>query len=219
MSCQYGDMPHESINGYDFGQCTAYAAWVIRTYFGHPDFPNGLSGDFGNAWTWAAAARASGLEVSNTPVAGTIACLQANCDGADSYGHVAAVDSVSGGSIQVSDYNFNVGTGTLRYNCHTLSADCSAGIDFIHFGAPASPPPPTTNPSPPPPGQKTTTTTPGGSAAIPLLFLGGSAALTAYLLHRDTALRSTVHGWVNRAEEWGKKEEHRVESAFHKGKS
>jgi surface antigen len=80
-------------NGYAYGYCTYYVASPPQ----HP-------GNWGNANAWYYNAQASGFSVGSAPVPGAIAWT-----GAGYYGHVAYVESVSGGMVTVSEMNFNGG--------------------------------------------------------------------------------------------------------------
>ncbi len=80
-------------NGYAYGYCTYYVA-------GRRSIPS----NWGNANQWYYNAQASGFKVGSTPVPGAIAWT-----GAGYYGHVAYVESVSGGNVTVSEMNFNGG--------------------------------------------------------------------------------------------------------------
>lgn len=89
-------------NGYDFGWCTWHAA-NRRMQAGSP-VPTNL----GNAVTWASRARAAGMTVSDTPIAGAVIWHDQSVSGyvAGGLGHVAYVESVNpDGSIIVSDMN------------------------------------------------------------------------------------------------------------------
>ena len=78
-------------NGYSFGYCTYYVA-----------SRRSVPSNWGNANAWYYAAQASGFSVGSTPVPGAIAWT-----GAGYYGHVAYVESVSGGMVTISEMNFN----------------------------------------------------------------------------------------------------------------
>jgi surface antigen len=80
-----------SANGYAFGYCTWYVA-----------NRRSVPGNWGNANQWYYNAQASGFSVGSTPVPGAIAWT-----GAGYYGHVAYVESVSGGNVTISEMNFN----------------------------------------------------------------------------------------------------------------
>ena len=91
-------------NGYAFGYCTYYVA-------GRRAIP----GFWGDARNWYYNAQASGFSVGSNPVPGAIAWT-----GAGYYGHVAYVESVSGGNVTVSEMNFNGGWN--RVSSRTVSA-------------------------------------------------------------------------------------------------
>jgi surface antigen len=86
-------------NGYAFGYCTYYVA-TRRS----------IPSNWGNANNWYYAAQASGFSVGTVPVPGAIAWT-----GAGYYGHVAYVESVSGGNVTVSEMNFNGGWDRVSY--------------------------------------------------------------------------------------------------------
>jgi surface antigen len=82
-----------SANGYAFGYCTYYVATRRN-----------VPSNWGNANAWYYNAQASGFSVGSTPIPGAIAW-----SGSGYYGHVAYVESVSGGSVTVSEMNYNGG--------------------------------------------------------------------------------------------------------------
>jgi surface antigen len=86
-------------NGYAYGYCTYYVASrrSVPSYWG-------------NASAWYYNAQASGFGVGSTPVPGAIAW-----SGTGYYGHVAYVESVSGGSVTVSEMNYNGGWNRVSY--------------------------------------------------------------------------------------------------------
>ena len=89
-------------NGYDWGWCTWHAA-NRRIETGNP-IPRNL----GNANTWSVRAAASGMAVSDVPVAGAVLWHDQSVAGyvAGGLGHVAYVEAVNAdGSILVSDMN------------------------------------------------------------------------------------------------------------------
>lgn len=93
-------------NGYAYGYCTYYVA-------GRRSIP----GFWGDARNWYYNAQASGFSVGSTPVAGAIAWT-----GAGYYGHVAYVESVSGGSVTVSEMNFNGAWNRVTYRTTSASS-------------------------------------------------------------------------------------------------
>ncbi|HSX03039.1 MAG TPA: LysM peptidoglycan-binding domain-containing protein [Candidatus Saccharimonadia bacterium] len=78
-------------NGYSFGYCTYYVA-----------SRRSVPSNWGDANKWYTNAQASGFSVGATPVPGAIAWT-----GVGYAGHVAYVESVSGGMVTVSEMNFN----------------------------------------------------------------------------------------------------------------
>jgi surface antigen len=91
-------------NGYSYGYCTYYVA-----------SRRSVPSNWGNANAWYYNAQASGFSVGSTPVPGAIAWT-----GAGYFGHVAYVESVSGGMVTVSEMNFNGGWN--RVSSRTVSA-------------------------------------------------------------------------------------------------
>jgi surface antigen len=81
---------------YPGGWCTWYAWYRAPALTG-----------LGNAWQWAANARARGLPVSSVPQVGATAVFQPGVQGAGGGGHVAHVEAVLGGGwLLVSEMNF-----------------------------------------------------------------------------------------------------------------
>lgn len=78
----------------------------------------------GNAWQWYGNAQAYGRSVGRTPVPGSIMVTWES-----GYGHVAYVESVSGGSFTVSEMNY-VGFG--RVSQRTITTSSVPLIGFIY---------------------------------------------------------------------------------------
>ena len=76
---------------------------------------------WGNASNWGNAARSLGISVNNTPAVGAIVWW--------SYGHVAWVEAVNGGSVTIEEYNNPAGSG--NYKRRTISASNPTG--YIHI--------------------------------------------------------------------------------------
>jgi LysM repeat protein len=97
----WGSSALYGFNGYDYGNCT----WYVATQISVP-------GNWGNAATWAAGARAAGWHVSSTPTVGAIAQTPYAAGG---LGHVAIVDAVSddGTQIFIRDMNGINGFGRV----------------------------------------------------------------------------------------------------------
>jgi len=84
-------------------QCVSYTAWKVFQKNGYMPYWGG----FGNANQWPANARASNIPTGNSPRVGSVGVIMAG-----SVGHVAWVEAVnSNGTIDVSQYNYEVGTG------------------------------------------------------------------------------------------------------------
>ncbi len=87
-------------NTYYTGNCTAYA-YDRRVELGLP-----VSASWGNAATWARAASAAGLRVSNAPSVGAIV------QNGGGYGHVAIVERIlPNGDLELSEMNAYVSGG------------------------------------------------------------------------------------------------------------
>ena len=86
------------VNGYTAGYCT----WYVKER--RPD----IGGFWGNANQWVASAQANGYTVGSEPRAGAIGVSFLGA-----YGHVVYVESVSSGSIVISDMNGVAGFGAV----------------------------------------------------------------------------------------------------------
>ncbi|KAJ2720820.1 hypothetical protein GGI07_004386, partial [Coemansia sp. Benny D115] len=103
-------------------QCTSFAAWRINSRLGIK-FHNYYKGpNWGNANTWDDAARKTNVLINSNPVPGCIA--QTN---AGTYGHVAWVTKVSGGSVTIEEYNHQVREG---YSTRTVP---KSSFSYIHI--------------------------------------------------------------------------------------
>ncbi|KAJ2398939.1 hypothetical protein GGI23_002950 [Coemansia sp. RSA 2559] len=103
-------------------QCTSFVAWRINSRLG-VKFNNYYKGpNWGDAKTWSAAARKTGVPINNKPVAGCVAQTTAG-----KYGHVAWVAKVSGSQVTVEEYNHG---GTRKYNTRTVPA---SSFNYIHL--------------------------------------------------------------------------------------
>lgn len=112
---------------YGYRNCTDFVAWKLDTANGFR-----VASNYGHAKTWGDVNR----KITNTtPAPGSVAWSNAG-----TYGHVAWVESVSGNTITVQDYN-KAGTGA--YARRTVNKNEFTG--FIHFKdlgtASATPPP------------------------------------------------------------------------------
>ena len=79
------------INGYPYGYCTYYVATR-----------RAVPASWGNAGQWLNSANRAGYSTGSTPVAGAILVTRESW-----WGHVAFVESVSGGSFTVAEMNYN----------------------------------------------------------------------------------------------------------------
>lgn len=100
-------------------ECVSYTAWKVQQRHGYMPYWGGR----GNANEWPANARAAGIRTGSTPRVGSVAVMSGGY-----YGHVAWVESVSGGTITVSQYNWGV---RGEYTEMTVSA--SAFDTYIYF--------------------------------------------------------------------------------------
>ncbi len=100
-------------------ECVSYTAFRVAASGRHMPYWGGS----GNANQWPGDARAAGIPVDGNPRPGDVAISLAG-----PVGHAMYVESVSGGSIHVSQYNFGSVPG--MYSEMTIS---SGGLYFIHF--------------------------------------------------------------------------------------
>lgn len=113
-------------NRYAYGNCTYYV-YDRRAAIGRP-----IGSFWGNAATWASAARASGYRVDNIPEPGAVAQWNAYAGAWIGYaGHVAIVETVNGdGTVTISEMNNGAYGGFNVVNRRTISAgDVSS---YIH---------------------------------------------------------------------------------------
>lgn len=113
-------------NRYAYGNCTYYV-YDRRAAIGRP-----IGSFWGNAATWAAAARASGYVVNNTPAPGAVAHWNAYSDPwIGYYGHVGIVESVNGdGTVTISEMNNGAYGGFNIVSRRTIPA--SSVSNYIH---------------------------------------------------------------------------------------
>jgi surface antigen len=88
--------------GYAYRNCTDYAAWKVASLGVQPRQYQGL----GDAKSWAVNAASHGLTANASPAVGSVAVSTSG-----TYGHVAFVTAVNGGTISVAQYN-QPGDGT-----------------------------------------------------------------------------------------------------------
>ena len=105
-------------------ECVSYVAWALESRFGKSVAP--FHGD-GNAMDWpTSAARWSGAFRVTSPQPGDVVVLPAS-GGFAPIGHVMIVESVSGSSMFVSQYNFY---GTGQYSTMTVQ---NSGVILMRF--------------------------------------------------------------------------------------
>jgi surface antigen len=91
--------------GYEYRNCTSYVAWRLA----QAGVSAALFRDLGDATKWlTGVAGEPGVAVSQVPSPGAVAVWVVSAG----TGHVAWVDSVAGGRVIVSDYNY-AGTGVF----------------------------------------------------------------------------------------------------------
>ncbi|WP_217924983.1 CHAP domain-containing protein [Miltoncostaea oceani] len=110
--------------------CTNYVAFRLAR--------NGATnpGRLGDAHEWAANAAAKGFAVNQTPAVGSVAWFSASSSWAPGTGHVAYVEAVSGGTLSLSDSNYQGGSKRWRVS----AGEAAYPNGFIHIkdvGAPA----------------------------------------------------------------------------------
>jgi len=101
-------------------ECVSYTAWKVHQAYGNMPYWGGR----GNANEWLGNARSSGIATGSTPKPGSVAVMNSGY-----YGHVAWVESVSGGMVNVSQYNWGVAG---EYSTMTVPASFFDG--YIYFG-------------------------------------------------------------------------------------
>ncbi|MDB5176784.1 MAG: exported protein of unknown function [Candidatus Saccharibacteria bacterium] len=105
-------------------ECVSYVAWALQARFGKSVKP--FHGD-GNAMDWPSSApRWSGAVRVSTPQPGDAVILPA-MGGFAPIGHAMIVESVSGSSMRVSQYNFY---GTGQYSTMTIQ---NSGVVLLRF--------------------------------------------------------------------------------------
>ena len=122
--------PRDNVRGildsYYTCQCTSYAAYKAVEYWG----PRIRVTGWGNAYSWAAAARSLGYRVDRTPSAHSIAQTAAG-----TWGHVMWVESVNAnGTMNVSEYNNPYSSRSGKWGDFGYRVGVSpADYYFIHF--------------------------------------------------------------------------------------
>jgi peptidoglycan hydrolase CwlO-like protein len=99
-------------------ECVSYTAWKVYQTFGHMPYWGG----HGNANQWPASARADGISTGTVPRAHSVAISMGGA-----YGHAMWVEAVSGSTIYVSQYNYD-----LAGHYSEMSINGS-GLIYIYF--------------------------------------------------------------------------------------
>lgn len=99
-------------------QCVSYTAWRVASSGRYMPYWGG----HGNANQWPGNARAAGIPVDGNPRPGDVGILMSG-----TYGHAVYVESVSGGSVTVSQYN---ASWDGRYSVSTYP---KSALVYIHF--------------------------------------------------------------------------------------
>ncbi len=121
-SVQYGQYSGAAVgNKYSYGYCTWYV-YNRRSEMGMP-----IGSYWGNASSWAYAARSAGFLVDHTPSYGAI------MQNGGGLGHVAVVENVAAnGDVTVSEMNNGAYGGWGVKDTRTISAGQAAVYTFIH---------------------------------------------------------------------------------------
>jgi peptidoglycan hydrolase CwlO-like protein len=99
-------------------ECVSYTAWKVYQTYGHMPYWGGV----GNANQWPADARNYGIPTGTVPKAHSVAISMGGA-----YGHAMWVEAVSGSTIYVSQYNYD-----LQGHYSEMSINGS-GLIYIYF--------------------------------------------------------------------------------------
>lgn len=99
-------------------QCVSYTAWKVASSGRYMPYWGG----HGNANQWPSNARAAGIDVDSNPRVGDVGILMSG-----TFGHAVYVESVSGSTVTVSQYNAN---WDGRYS---VSNYPKSSLVYIHF--------------------------------------------------------------------------------------
>jgi surface antigen len=99
-------------------ECVSYTAWKVYQTYGRMPYWGG----HGNANQWPASARADGIATGTTPRANSVAISMSGY-----YGHAMWVEAVSGNTIHVSQYNYDLAG---HYSEMTING---SGLVYIYF--------------------------------------------------------------------------------------
>jgi peptidoglycan hydrolase CwlO-like protein/surface antigen len=99
-------------------ECVSYTAWKVYQTYGHMPYWGGS----GNANQWPADARNYGIQTSSVPRVHSVAIAMGGA-----YGHAMWVEAVSGNTIYVSQYNYDLAG---HYSEMSING---AGLTYIYF--------------------------------------------------------------------------------------
>src|SRR5213080_4421507 len=97
------DYPYQNANsaytdpwGFNYRNCTSFVAWRLNNDLGIPFNWQYKGVTWGDAYTWATAAKAVGFTVDSYPKRSSVAVWPASLPGSNGHGHVAFVLQVNG---------------------------------------------------------------------------------------------------------------------------
>lgn len=106
--------------GYGCQQCVSFAAYMMLQKTGYgPSY-------WGNANMWPAAARSAGFTVSGVPRANSLGVMYAG-----QYGHIVYVQSVSGGTVHVQQYNYLINGKWGQYSEMDMPASAFGAYIYL----------------------------------------------------------------------------------------
>ena len=111
--------------------CTNYVAWRLIQDGVDPKIDY-----LHNGGDWADDARGHHIPVDHTPVPGAVAQWTSGAGGVSWAGHVAYVEAVGDGWIQIAEDNYSSGPMSIRV---IHSTDPQWPSNFVHFPRPAPP--------------------------------------------------------------------------------
>jgi peptidoglycan hydrolase CwlO-like protein len=100
-------------------ECVSYTAWKVQQYFGNMPYWGGV----GNANQWPADAQRYGVPTGSIPKAHSVAISMGGA-----YGHAMWVEAVSGSTIYVSQYNYDLA------GHYSEMAINGSGLTYLYFG-------------------------------------------------------------------------------------
>jgi surface antigen len=100
-------------------ECVSYTAWKVQQYYGNMPYWGGV----GNANQWPADAQRYGVPTGSIPKAHSVAISMGGA-----YGHAMWVEAVSGSTIYVSQYNYDLA------GHYSEMAINGSGLTYLYFG-------------------------------------------------------------------------------------